>query len=114
MRQETKLLKELLNEVKKTNCQIKKMNYSLSLLNKRLSPTQHSGETISMAGPVTEITVRTPKKFEEWKNLFESKGLRVEYHEPFRTDGNHYFAKLWGYLKKSKDQRTGRDKVLVQ
>jgi hypothetical protein len=114
MRQETKLLKELLNEAKKTNCLIKKMNHSLSLLNKRLSPERHSCETISTGGPVTEITVRSPKKLEEWKNLFESKGLRVEYYEPFRTDGNHYFAKLWGYLKKSKDRRTGSDKVLVQ
>ena len=104
MRNESKLMKEILKEIKETNRLISEMNHSFLQLMKRMIPERHSVETIQKGGPIAEITVRTPEKLEEWRNLFEKRGLRVEYHEPFRTDGEEYFAKLWGYLENHKNR----------
>ena len=98
MRNDTKLMKEILKEIGETNRSIGEMNRSLQLLMKRMMPEKHSTETIQKGGPLAEITVRTPEKLEEWRSLFESRGMRVEYYEPPRTNGEKYFAKLWGYL----------------
>jgi len=98
MRNESKLMKEILQEMRETNRLIQEMSQSLALLNKRMMPEKHSTETIQKGGAITEITVRTPERLEQWKKLFESKGLRVEYYEPYQTNGEDYFAKLWGYL----------------
>lgn len=102
MRNESKLLKEVLKEIGETNRLIREMNNSFLQLMKRMVPERHSTETIQKGGPIAEITVRTPEKLEEWRSLFESRGMRVEYYEPFRTDGEEYFAKLWGYLENNK------------
>jgi hypothetical protein len=98
MRNESKVLKEILGEIKETNRLIAEMNQSFQQLMKRMIPEKHSSETIQKGGPIAEITVRTPEKLEEWRRLFENRGMRVEYYEPVRTDGEEYFAKLWGYL----------------
>ncbi len=105
MRNESKLMKEILQEMRETNRLIQEMSQSLALLNKRMMPEKHSSETIQKGGAITEITVRTPEKLEQWKRLFESKGLRVEYYEPYQTNGEDYFAKLWGYLDGRKKPR---------
>jgi hypothetical protein len=97
-------MKEILQEMKETNRLIQEMSQSLELLNKRMMPEKHSSETIQKGGPITEITVRTPEKLEQWRKLFESKGLRVEYYEPYQTNREDYFAKLWGYLDGRKNQ----------
>ena len=102
MRNESKLMKEILKEIRETNRLISEMNHSFLQLMKRMVPERHSTETIQKGGPIAEITVRTPEKLEEWRSLFESRGMRVEYYEPFRTDGEEYFAKLWGYLENHK------------
>lgn len=104
MRNESKLMKEVLKEIRETNRLISEMNHSFLQLMKRMTPQKHSTETIQKGGPIAEITVRTPEKLEEWRGLFESRGMRVEYYEPFRTDGEEYFAKLWGYLETHKNK----------
>lgn len=113
MRNESKMMKEILKEIKETNRLIDKMNRSFLQLMKRMVPERHSTETIQKGGPIAEITVRTPEKLEEWRSLFENRGMRVEYYEPFRTDGEEYFAKLWGYLENNKDAQA-RDVFLSQ
>jgi len=92
-------MKEILKEIRETNRLINEMNQSFLHLMKRMIPERHSTETIQMGGPIAEITVRTPEKLEQWRSLFESRGMRVEYYEPFQTNGEEYFAKLWGYLE---------------
>jgi hypothetical protein len=92
-------MKEILEETRKTNKLIDEMNRSLTQLMKRMTPEQHSTETIHKGGPIAEITVRTPEKLEQWRSLFESRGMRVECYEPVRTNGEGYFAKIWGYLE---------------
>jgi hypothetical protein len=111
MRNESKLMKEILKEIKETNCSIQELNQAFTLLMKKMVPEKHSSETIKMGGPIAEITVRTPEKLEEWRSLFESRGMRVEYYEPFRKDGEEYFAKLWGYLEKNKVRQDRKEKV---
>ena len=103
MRNESKIMKEVLKEIKETNRLINEMNQSFLQLMKRMMPERHSTETIQKGGPIAEITVRTPEKLEEWRSLFENRGMRVEYYEPYRTNGEEYFAKLWGYLENNKD-----------
>lgn len=110
MRNESKLMKEILQEIRETNRLIQEMSQSLSLLNKRMMPEKHSSETIQKGGSITEITVRAPEKLEQWRKLFESKGLRVEYYEPYQTDGEDYFAKLWGYLDGHKNSIDRKEK----
>lgn len=102
MRNESKLLKEVLKEIGETNRLINEMHHSFLQMMKRMVPERHSTETIQKGGPIAEITVRTPEKLEEWRSLFESRGMRVEYYEPFRKDEEEYFAKLWGYLENNK------------
>jgi hypothetical protein len=104
-------MKKILEETRETNRLIKEMNHSFTQLMKRMVPERHSTETIQMGGPIAEITVRTPEKLEEWRSLFESRGMRVEYYEPFRTDGEEYFAKLWGYLENHKGMRDRKETV---
>jgi hypothetical protein len=104
-------MKEILKEIRETNRLIKEMNQSFVQLMKRMIPERHSTETIQKGGPLAEITVRTPEKLEEWRNLFESRGMRVEYYEPFRKDGEEYFAKLWGHLENHKGPKTGDESV---
>ena len=111
MRNESKLLKEILREIQETNHLIQELNQSFTLMMKKMVPEKHSSETIKKGGPIAEITVRTPEKLEEWRNLFESRGMRVEYYEPFRTDGEEYFAKLWGYLEENKAQQNKKEKI---
>ncbi len=111
MRNETKLMKEILGEIKETNRLIQEMNQSVILMMKKMVPEKHSSETIKKGGAIAEITVRTPEKLEEWRSLFESRGMRVEYYEPFRTNGEEYFAKLWGYLEKSRTIRDKKEKA---
>jgi hypothetical protein len=111
MRNESKVMREILKEVRETNRLINEMIQSFSQLMKRMTPERHSSETIQKGGPVTEITVRTPEKLEEWRSLFEKRGMRVEYYEPFRTNGEEYFAKLWGYLENSKDKTARKESV---
>jgi len=98
-------MKEILEEIKETNRLIQEMSESLTLLKKRMLPERHSSETIQKGDAITEITVRNPEKLEEWRKLFESKGLRVEYYEPYQTNGEEYFAKLWGYLDRKNPPR---------
>ena len=114
MRNDTKLMKEILKEVRESNRLISEMNQSFLQLMKRMVPERHSTETIQMGGPIAEITVRTPEKLEEWRSLFERRGMRVEYYEPFRTNGEEYFAKLWGYLENQKGMRDRDDSVSVK
>ena len=111
MRNEWKLMTEILKEIRETNRLIKEMNQSFVQLMKRMIPEKHSTETIQKGGPLAEITVRTPEKLEEWRNLFESRGMRVEYYEPFRKDGEEYFAKLWGHLENHKGSKTSDESV---
>jgi isoleucyl-tRNA synthetase len=92
-------MKEILKETRETNRLINEMNQSLLQLMKRMVPERHNTETIQKGGHIAEITVRTPEKLEQWRSLFESRGMRVEYYEPYRTNGEEYFAKLWGYLE---------------
>jgi hypothetical protein len=114
MRNESKLMKEILQEIKETNRLIQEMSQSLAILKKRMMPEKHSSETIQKGGPITEITVRTPEKLEQWKELFESKGLRVEYYEPYTDNGEDYFAKLWGYMDGRKSLENGKKKTQNQ
>ena len=107
MRNESKIMREILRETKETNRKFDQMNRSFLQLMKRMIPERHSTETIQKGGPIAEITVRTPEKLEEWRSLFESRGMRVEYYEPFRTNGEEYFAKLWGYLENNKNPQDG-------
>ena len=107
MRNESKIMREILRETKETNRKFDQMNQSFLQLMKRMVPERHSTETIQKGGPIAEITVRTPEKLEEWRSLFESRGMRVEYYEPFRTNGEEYFAKLWGYLENNKNPQDG-------
>jgi len=111
MRNESKILKEILKEIKETNRSINEMNQSFLQLMKRMVPERHSTETIQKGGPIAEITVRTPEKLDEWRSLFENRGMRVEYYEPFRTNGEEYFAKLWGYLENNKSPQDGEGTV---
>ena len=111
MRNESKIMKEILKEIKETNRRIDEMNQSFLQLMKRMVPERHSSETIQKGGPIAEITVRTPEKLEEWRNLFEKRNMRVEYYEPFRTNGEEYFAKLWGYLENNKSPQDGDETV---
>jgi uncharacterized coiled-coil DUF342 family protein len=111
MKNESKIMKEILKEIKETNRRIDEMNQSFLQLMKRMVPERHSSETIQKGGPIAEITVRTPEKLEEWRNLFEKRGMRVEYYEPFRTNGEEYFAKLWGYLENNKSPQDGDETV---
>lgn len=98
MRNESKLMKEILQEMRETNRLIQEMSQTLTILTKRMMPEKHSRETIQKGSSITEITVRTPEKLEQWRKLFESNGLRVEFYEPYQTNGEDYFAKLWGYM----------------
>jgi hypothetical protein len=107
MRNESKILKEILKEIKETNRSISEMNQSFLQLMKKMVPERHSTETIQKGGPIAEITVRTPEKLDEWRSLFENRGMRVEYYEPFRMNGEEYFAKLWGYLENNKSPQDG-------
>ena len=111
MKNESKIMKEILKEIKETNRRIDEMNQSFLQLMKRMVPERHSSETIQKGGPIAEITVRTPEKLEEWRNLFENRNMRVEYYEPFRTNGEEYFAKLWGYLENNKSPQDGDETV---
>jgi hypothetical protein len=104
-------MKEILKEIKETNGLIQELNQAFTLMMKKMVPEKHSSETIKMGGPIAEITVRTPEKLEEWRGLFESRGMRVEYYEPFRKDGEEYFAKLWGYLDKNKIRQDRKEKI---
>lgn len=120
MKNESKLMKEMLKEIKETNHSIQELNQAISLLMKKLIPESPGSETIKMGGQVAEITVRTPEKLKEWRRLFESRGMRVEYYEPLRKEGGQYFAKLWGYLDKNKlreirkgKNQTGKRNVLL-
>jgi len=113
MRNESKLMKEILEETRETNRLIKEMNQSLIQLMKRMVPERHSTETIQKGGSVAEITVRTPEKLKQWRSLFESRGMRVEYYEPYRTNGEEYFAKLWGYLENHQNKRK-RDETVSE
>ncbi|MFQ6038517.1 MAG: hypothetical protein ACE5LV_07865 [Candidatus Aminicenantales bacterium] len=101
MRRDTRLLRELLEEVRETHRLIQDLHQTLSSMMKRMLPAAQNTETITKGGPMAEITVRSPEKLEQWRHLFESRGLRVEYYEPHRADGEGYFAKLWGYLERS-------------
>ncbi len=105
MRNESKLVKEILKETRETNRLIHEMNQTLQQLMKRMLPERHSTETIQKGGPIAEITVRTPEKLEQWRSLFKSRGMRVEYYEPLQTNGEEYFAKLWGYLENHPNKR---------
>jgi len=98
MRSETRLIKEMLKEIKENRRLMEEMIQSFSNLSRKLAPQKHESETILKGRGMAEIIVRTPEKLEEWKELFECRGLRVEYYEPFRTNGEEYFAKLWGHL----------------
>ena len=111
MRYESKLMKEILKEIRETNRLISEMNHSFLQLMKRMVPERHSTETIQRGGPIAEITVRTPEKLKEWRRLFESRDMRVEYYEPIRTDGEEYFAKLWGYLENNKGKTAQKESV---
>lgn len=107
-------MKEILLEMRETNRLIREMNQSFVQLMKRLSPERHGTETIQKGGPIAEITVRTPEKLEQWRSLFESRGMRVEYYEPSRTNGEEYFAKLWGYLENNGHDKKSRAKSVTQ
>jgi len=107
-------MKEILQEIKETNRLIQEMSQSLLVLKKRMMPEKHSSETIQKGEAITEITVRTPRKLEQWRELFESKGLRVEYYEPYQTNGEDYFAKLWAYLDGRKKPRQRKEKDLKE
>ena len=111
MRNESKIMKEILREIKETNRLINEMNQSFIQMMKRMTPERHSSETIQKGGPVTEITVRSPEKLEEWRSLFEARGMRVEYYEPFQTNGEEYFAKLWGYLENNNGATERKESV---
>ena len=104
MNKELKVLNDILKEAKKTNRLLNEMNETVSIIMKKLIPGKQTAETIQRGGPVAEITVYTPEKLEEWKAIFESKGLKVEFYEPYTFDEN-YFAKLWGYLEKPERQK---------
>lgn len=104
-------MKEILKEIKETNRLIQELNQSFTRLMTKMVPEKQSSETIKKGGPIAEITVRTPEKLEEWRSLFESRGMRVEYYEPFRKDGEEYFARLWGYLDKNKGQQSRKEKI---
>jgi hypothetical protein len=110
MRNQTKFMKEILQEMKETNRLIKEMSQSFVQLMKRITPERHSTETIQKGGPIAEITVRTPEKLKQWRSLFESQGMRVEYYEPFRTNGEEYFAKLWAHLENNSKDKKNREK----
>ena len=114
MKNQPKIMKEILKEMKETNRLIEEMNQSFVLLMKRLTPEHHSKETIQKGGPIAEITVRTPEKLEQWRSLFESRGMRVEYYEPFQTNGEAYFAKLWGYLENGDNGNKNGDEHVAQ
>lgn len=109
MRNDSKLMKEIFSEIKETNRLIGEMNRSLQQLMKCLLPQKHGSETIQRGGGIAEITVRTPEKLDEWRSLFERRGMRVEYYEPFQKDGEEYFAKIWGYLDKHKQGNNGNE-----
>ncbi len=111
MRNESKLMKEILRETRETNRLIQDMNQTFTQLMKKMVPEQHSSETIKKGGLIAEITVRSPEKLKEWRSLFESRGMRVEYYEPLRTDGAEYFAKLWGYLEKNKAHQDRKERI---
>jgi len=114
MKNQPKIMKEILKEMKETNRLIEEMNQSFVQMMKRLTPEHHSSETIQKGGPIAEITVRTPEKLEQWRSLFESRGMRVEYYEPFKTNGEAYFAKLWGYLENGDNGQKYGDKDAAQ
>jgi ATP-dependent RNA circularization protein (DNA/RNA ligase family) len=107
MRNQSKLMKEILEELRETSRLINEMSQSFIQMMKRMIPEGNSAETIQKGGPIAEITVRSPEKLEQWRSLFESRGMRVEYYEPFRTDGEEYFAKLWGYLENNNNGKNG-------
>ena len=102
MRNQSKLMKKILEEMRETNRLIDEMNQSFIQLMKKVVPESNSEETIQKGGPIAEITVRTPEKLEQWRSLFESRGMLVESYEPVRRNGEKYFAKLWGHLKTPK------------
>ena len=104
MSKETELLGEILKAVKETNRLLIEMNEAVSIVMKRVLPGKLPAETIQRGGSVTEITVYSPEKLEEWKAFFKNKGIKVEFYEPYTFDEN-YFAKLWGYLEEPKQQK---------
>lgn len=106
MKNESKIMKEILREIRETNRSIDRMSRAFLQLMQRLVPEDQSKETIQKGGPIAEITVRTPEKLEEWRSLFENRGMRVEYYEPMQADDEKYFAKLWGYLENNKGMKT--------
>jgi hypothetical protein len=100
MNEEIKILNAILEEAKETNRLLNEMKNTLSSVIKKIIPEKKQEEVILKGGPVAEITVYSPDKLEEWMEIFESKGLRVEFSEPSSGKVN-YFAKVWGYLEKS-------------
>lgn len=98
MRHQSKLMKEIMEELRATNRRVEEMNRSFTHLMKTLSSESPCAETIQKDSSIAEITVRSPEKLEQWRNLFESRGMRVQCYEPQRTNGEGYVARLWGYL----------------
>jgi len=106
MKKEQEVLNEILKEVQETNRLLKEMKDAISAITKKMVPENKMEEVVLKGGPVAEITVYSPDKLKEWMNIFESKGLRVEFSEP-STGETNYFAKVWGYLETS-DKHKGK------
>jgi hypothetical protein len=99
MKKEEEILNDILKESQETNRLLKEMKNTISAITKKMLPENKQEEVVLKGGPVAEITVYSPEKLKEWMQIFESKGLRVEYSEPSTGELN-YFAKVWGYLEK--------------
>jgi hypothetical protein len=99
MKKEQEILIEILGEAQETNRLLKEIKNTISAITKKMVPENMQEEVVLKGGPVAEITVYSPDKLKEWMNIFESKGLRVEFSEP-STGETNYFAKVWGYLEK--------------
>lgn len=99
MKKEEEILNDILKESQETNRLLKEMKNTISAITKKMLPENKQEEVVLKGGPVAEITVYSPEKLKEWMQIFESKGLRVEYSEPSTGEIN-YFAKVWGYLEK--------------
>ena len=106
MKKEQEVLNEILKEAQETNRLLKEMKDAISAITKKMVPENKMEEVVLKGGPVAEITVYSPDKLKEWMNIFESKGLRVEFSEP-STGETNYFAKVWGYLE-TPDKHKGK------
>lgn len=103
MDNELQVLNAILKETQETKQLLKEIKSTMTMIAKKILPEKSPEELILKGGPVAEITVYSPEKLEEWMNIFEKKGLRVEFSEPSTSDRN-YFAKIWGYLEKPIDR----------